>query len=205
MKLIVGLGNPGKMYEATRHNIGFLVLDRLVKTVQASLYKKSKWYRLYKTVYNGEEIICLYPLTFMNRSGIAVQDIALRFNINLPDIIVIYDDFNLPLGSIRIRPGGSSGGHNGLQSILDVMQTKDIPRVRLGIYNEVSFSQYIDAADFVLSPFEQNEIEKATTMIQEAHNATLSIVKEGIPKAMSSFNKVMNADKSTNITNSKES
>jgi len=205
VRLIVGLGNPGKHYENTRHNIGFRVVDRLKETVKAVQLESTRWFSLFDGRLEDERILCLYPLTYMNRSGIAVSDIALQFNIETNNIIVIYDDFNLPLGSIRIRPGGSAGGHNGLNSVIETMRTKDMPRVRLGIFNEVSFSKYFDAADFVLSAFESDEEAIATTMIQQAHNATLTIVKDGISKAMNSFNKVAEDDTSTNQTKNRES
>lgn len=205
MRLIVGLGNPGTIYEDTRHNVGFRVAGRIVQTVNAKPLETTRWLRLYDGIFGDERLLCLFPLTYMNRSGIAVSDTAMQFGIDVQDVIVIYDDFNLPLGSIRIRPGGSAGGHNGLASVIAMAGTKEIPRVRLGIYNEASFPAYADAADFVLSPFETEEIETATTMIKKAHDATLMIVKEGIPKAMNRFNKVADDDNSTNLTNNRES
>ncbi len=205
MRLLVGLGNPGKQYEETRHNTGFRVVDRLKKTVNAAPLESTGWFKLFDGRFEDERILFLYPLTFMNRSGIAVSDIALQFDIETNNIIVIYDDFNLPLGSIRIRPGGSAGGHNGLSSVLEVMQTNDIPRVRLGIFNEALFSKYTDAADFVLSAFETDEEPIVTTMIQQAHNATLMMMKDGISKAMNSFNKVAEDDKSTKLNKNRES
>lgn len=205
MRLIVGLGNPGKQYEETRHNIGFRVINRLLKTVNAAAIESTKWFTLFDGRFEGERILCLYPLTYMNRSGVAVGDVALHYDIETHNIIIIYDDINLPLGSIRIRQGGSAGGHNGLSSVIEVLQTKDIPRVRLGVFNETSFSKYADAADFVLSAFEPDEIQIVTTMIQQAHNATLMTVKDGISKAMNSFNKAADEDKSTNLTKNRES
>lgn len=205
MRLIVGLGNPGKEYQHTRHNVGYRVVDRIVQSARATSIESTRWYKLFDGRFSGERIICLYPLTYMNRSGIAVRDVVVQYNIEIQNIIVIYDDFNLPLGNIRIRPGGSAGGHNGLSSVVETMQTEDIPRIRLGIFNETSFSKYADPADFVLSAFEPDEDEAATTMIQGAHDAALMIVKEGIPKAMNSFNQVTEHIKSTNITKHRES
>jgi peptidyl-tRNA hydrolase, PTH1 family len=209
VKLIVGLGNPGTVYEKTRHNIGFRVADQIVQNLDLNPLETKRWFRkklsrLYEGRFESKRVMCLYPLTYMNRSGIAVTDTAAKYKIKNRDIIVIYDDFNLPLGSIRIRPGGSSGGHNGLASVIETMGTQDIPRIRLGIYNEASFAKYADAADFVLSPFESEENETATTMIQKAFEATLMIVREGIPKAMNSFNKVADGDNSTNLKNNME-
>jgi len=205
VRLIVGLGNPGKVYEETRHNAGFRVLDRIVQTLRASHIESTRWYKLYDGRFVSERLVCLYPLTYMNRSGIAVRDVVEQFNIDTQNIIIIYDDFNLPLGSIRIRPGGSAGGHNGLSSVVEMMQTNDIPRVRLGIFNEKAFSKYTDAADFVLSAFEPDEEETVITMFQKAHDAVLMIMKEGIPKAMNSFNQTADQIKSTSITKHRES
>jgi peptidyl-tRNA hydrolase, PTH1 family len=203
--LIVGLGNPGKEYEKTRHNAGFRVVDRIRDTIQVTEHQSTRWYTLYEGYYEGNQLLCLYPLTYMNRSGIAVSDVTRDYSIEVQNIIVIYDDFNLPLGSIRIREGGSSGGHNGLASVLELMNTESIPRVRLGLYNEQSFSKNNDAADFVLSPFEQDEIQFAETMFQKAHDATLMIVRDGVSKAMNSFNQTLDQFKSTSITKDRES
>jgi peptidyl-tRNA hydrolase, PTH1 family len=203
--LIVGLGNPGKEYEKTRHNAGFRVVDRIRDTIQVTQHQSTRWYTLYEGNYEGKELLCLYPLAYMNRSGIAVSDVTRHYSIDVQKCIVVYDDFNLPLGSIRIRAGGSSGGHNGLASVLELMNTESIPRVRLGIYNEQSFSIYNDAADFVLSPFEQDEIQLADTMFQKAHDAALMIVSDGVSKAMNSFNQTLNQFKSTSITKDRES
>jgi len=202
VKLITGLGNPGIKYMKTRHNLGFRVLDRLTNTLKTAPLERNRMYELYKGTYEEDEVLCLYPLTYMNRSGFAVSDVAEQFTIDTQDIIILYDDFNLPLGSIRIRPGGSAGGHNGLSSVVEMLQTNTIPRVRLGIYNEESASQYLDAADFVLSAFEADEEEIADKMIEKAHDATLMMLREGITKAMNSFNKVVDTSKSS-TTNKK--
>lgn len=205
MRLIVGLGNPGKKYEETRHNVGFRVIDRLVRTLSAKPLELTRWYKLYDSTCGEERLLLLYPLTYMNRSGSAVSDVQETYNVKTQDIIIVYDDFNLPLGRIRIRPGGSSGGHNGLESVIESLQTKDIARVRLGIYNEKSFSLYIDPADFVLSPFEPEEEQNAVSMMERAHKAIITIVKEGIPKAMNSFNTVADEEKSNNPLNKRKS
>ena len=205
MRLIVGLGNPGKKYEKTRHNVGFRVIDRLVRTLSAKPLELTRWYKLYESTCGEERLILLYPLTYMNRSGSAVSEVQDTYNIKTQDIIIVYDDFNLPLGRIRIRPGGSSGGHNGLSSVIESLETKDIPRVRLGIFNERSFSLYIDPADFVLSPFEAEEEQIALPMIERAHKAIITIVKEGFPKAMNSFNTVADEEQSNNPLNKRKS
>jgi len=204
VKLITGLGNPGIKYIETRHNVGFHVLDRIMNSLKTAPLERTNAYELYKGRHTDEEILCLYPLTYMNRSGFAVNVVSQQFNIDTHEIIIIYDDFNLPLGSIRIRPGGSAGGHKGLTSVVEMMQTNDIPRIRLGIYNEASVSKYTDAADFVLSAFEPDETDSKEKMIEEAHNAALMIVREGIDKAMNSFNKVVDTSNSSTTNKNME-
>jgi peptidyl-tRNA hydrolase, PTH1 family len=190
VKLIVGLGNPGTEYEETRHNIGFMVVGRLVERTEAVRRKSRHAYRLFEGTVEGETLLFQFPLLYMNRSGHAVSEAAETFRIAPGDIIIIYDDFNLPLGRIRIRPSGSAGGHNGLDSVLTSFGTHELPRVRLGIFNERSYQAYATPADFVLSSFEPDEETVVKEMIQRALDATLMIVREGIPKAMNTFNRV---------------
>lgn len=193
VRLIVGLGNPGERYANTRHNLGYMVVDRISKTLLIKPIEATRLYRLYEGKRNNERVLCLYPLTYMNRSGIAVEEVVQRYHLETKEIIIILDDLNLPLGSIRIRPGGSAGGHNGLTSVIHSLGTEEIPRVRLGIYNEHAFSKYADAAEFVLSEFESDEQPIVTNMLQSAHDATLMMVDEGITNAMNRYNRTVDA------------
>jgi peptidyl-tRNA hydrolase, PTH1 family len=187
--LVVGLGNPGPEYRNTRHNAGFMALDLLRETLRAAPLESTRRYESYEGFRQDRKILLLYPLTYMNRSGSAVSEATARYAVDAHRCIVIYDDLNLPLGSIRIRPRGSAGGHNGLDSIMEVLGTRDIPRVRLGIYNARSFSSAADASAFVLSDFTADELPAVKHMIHNAHDAVLTMVERGIERAMNSYNK----------------
>lgn len=173
MKLIVGLGNPGKRYERTRHNIGFRVLDNLGLTFS---YKKESDTELAKV--GG--VVYIKPQTFMNESGRAVRTVADYYRIAPEDIIVVYDDKDLPLGTIRLRTGGSgSGGHNGVQSVIEHLGSKNFARVRIGILPEHPVA---DTAGFVLSRFSKAEEELLNDCVIAATDAVRSIIKKGIVK-----------------------
>lgn len=158
MKLIVGLGNPGKKYQKTRHNIGFMFVDEVVKSYKLKFkLDKEKQVEIAETNINGEKIFFIKPQTFMNLSGKAVSAVSKFYKIDIADILVIYDDLDLDFARIKIKANGSSGGHNGMQSIIDSLGTSDIHRIRIGI----SKPSY-DAIDYVLGKFpkqEQKEID----------------------------------------------
>jgi PTH1 family peptidyl-tRNA hydrolase len=167
IKLAVGLGNPGKAYTSTRHNLGYRVIDAL---------EKEKW----------DAMDLFKPGEFMNSSGGPVQEEARRNGYTPQDLLVICDDFMLPLGSLRLRLGGSSGGHNGLDSILNTFGTLEIPRLRLGI-GPVPAQE--DPADFVLKTFKKEEHPAVNEMIERAVHAVKVIASEGFDAAMNQFNK----------------
>lgn len=184
IRLIVGLGNPGLQYAQTRHNAGFIFVDRAV----------SRWGKWTEEIGRGilgnisldsNNIIVLKPLTYMNRSGYALPPVLERFSISPQEILVVYDDLWIPLGSVRIRMKGSSGGHNGMQSIIDTLKTEDIPRLRIGIG---PLPENTSSVDFVLSEFSSEEmsiLEKTIDSILEG----LSLIISDIDKAMSKYNK----------------
>lgn len=183
MKLIVGLGNPGKKYEHTRHNMGFDVVDLFSSVSQIDIDKE---------VFNGlagrgkifdENVILFKPTTFMNLSGNAVREIVSFFKVPLEDIIVIFDDMALKPGDIRLRKSGSSGGHNGIKHIIEQLGTEDIKRIRIGI-GEPEY----DAIDFVLSKPTKEEQILIDEAISRAVDALKMIIKENFDKAMSKFN-----------------
>lgn len=179
MKLIVGLGNPGKKYQMTKHNIGFMVLDAFAKTRNESFKKDKK--------FNGESLkiadtIFLKPHTFMNLSGQSVQSAMKFYDIELDDILIIYDDLALPLGKLRIREQGSSGGHNGIKSIINHVQSETFKRVRIGIDS----NELIDTKDYVLSKFSKNEMKT----IEESIEKTVSLVEDFMKDT--SFSTIMN-------------
>lgn len=183
-RLIVGLGNPGPDYDKTRHNVGFEVVDRLADRARIELNHKYNA-MIGEASLKGRPVILARPLTYMNRSGEAVERIRKAFQLDPKEILIIYDDLNLDLGRIRLRPGGSAGGHNGLQSVIDHLGTRSVPRLRLGIGND--FPRGGQSA-YVLAPFAIEEQEEAEAMIEEACQSVVTYVRAGIQEAMNTHN-----------------
>lgn len=185
MKLIVGLGNPGKEYENTRHNIGFIFIDNFAKKNNLT-FNKEKFNGLYvDTIINGEKIILLKPLSYMNLSGEVVKKYVDFFKINIDDILVINDDLDLDIGRIRLRPNGSSGGHNGLKNIANNLNSENFKRLKIGISND----KRIDTKDYVLGKFtkeEQSIIDSKKNTINDLLNDYLMI---DFDKLMCKYNK----------------
>lgn len=183
MKLIVGLGNPTKKYEHTRHNIGFEVVDLFSELAQIDIDKESFKGLLGRGKVFDEDVILLKPQTFMNLSGESVQEVAHFFKIDVKDILIVYDDMALEPGRIRLRSSGSSGGHNGMQNIIDHMGTSDIKRIRVGIGEP----QY-DSIDFVLSKPTKEERVLIDEAIKDAAEAIKIYLKENFDIAMTKCN-----------------
>ncbi len=185
-RLIIGLGNPGPDYENTRHNAGFMVVDRVAArmgitmqhAVAASILGEGRW--------KGRPIALAKPMTFMNRSGQAFQALLRRYGLKPEDILVIYDDIALPLGSIRLRERGSAGGHNGIQSIIDHLNSTDFPRLRVGIGDSFSRGGQVR---FVLEPFRDEEKPGIEVAFETATDAALTFVRDGMLTAMNRYNK----------------
>jgi PTH1 family peptidyl-tRNA hydrolase len=192
MIAVIGLGNPGHDYEWTRHNVGFMVADALSEVLRAEFEEGKGDYLVAATEFDGTPILVVKPLTYMNNSGFAVADLVERYDLDPKDILVVCDDFNLPLGKIRLRPKGSDGGHNGLYSIIYQLQTEEFPRVRCGIGVAEVPGQHFDATSFVLSVFDQPEREIVRKMVEDARDAALCFCTEGIDAAMSRWNAVEN-------------
>lgn len=186
MIAIFGLGNPGKEYEMTRHNVGFMVVDALADKLGIALKPGKGDYLIGPGKYEGKELMLIKPLTYMNNSGIVVKDVVERYRVDVRDVFVICDDLNLPLGMIRIRQKGSDGGHNGLYSIIYHLGTIEFPRLRCGIGNPDKMKNMVD---FVLSKFDEDEIGIVNDMIGLAVEATLCFISEGVLKAMNKFNR----------------
>jgi len=188
MKLIVGLGNPGKKYEKTRHNIGFRILDYLKKTWHLPCFRFNKDFEaeIIKFDYNSEKVILAKPQTFMNLSGRAVQAIIRYFKIDSSDLIVIYDDIDIPLGKIRINRDGSAAGHKGLQSIIDYLNTDKILRIRVGIKLEIEKKMTIEK--FVLQKFSKKEEAVIEDVLSHSLSAIEMILSEQINQAMNKYN-----------------
>ncbi len=183
MKLIVGLGNPGKKYEHTRHNMGFEVVDLFSELAQIDVDKESFKGLVGRGVVFDEDVYILKPQTFMNLSGTSVREIVNYFKIDISDIIVVYDDMALPVGSIRLRPGGSSGGHKGMQNIIDELNNSDIKRIRIGI-GEPTY----DTIDYVLSKPSKEERVLIDEAITKGADALKDILKSNFDKAMTKYN-----------------
>ncbi|MDZ7263878.1 MAG: aminoacyl-tRNA hydrolase [candidate division KSB1 bacterium] len=182
--LIVGLGNPGKKYARTRHNVGYMVVDKLARSVKASFVREHVHYWAASAEDQLYTMILMKPATFMNLSGLAVAVGRRRYGLEPRQMLVICDDLNLPWGTLRLRAAGSDGGHKGLQSIIASLETQEFPRLRIGIGNPMA-----SAVDFVLAPFTSEEQSQMPELIQAAAAAVESFVKDGIEIAMSRFNK----------------
>ena len=185
MKLIVGLGNPGKQYKDTRHNVGFMFVDNIVNKLglKFSLDKALKC-EILQTNINGEKVIFIKPMTYMNLSGDSVYLVANYYKIAIEDILVIYDDLDLETGKIRIRPNGSSGGHKGIQSIINNLGTEDIKRVRIGI-DKVSSDKTID---YVIGNFSKQDREIIDISIEKAIDILNDFLKLPFEQVMSRYN-----------------
>jgi PTH1 family peptidyl-tRNA hydrolase len=186
VKLVVGLGNPGRSYQKTRHNLGYRVVD-LLSEKHKTKFKGGRGEYLYcRVVVEGRKVYLLKPLTFMNASGQAVFDSLRFFNLTPPELFVICDDANLPFGSLRIREKGSDGGHKGLRSIIYQLGTEEFHRLRLGIGPAV---EGIDLEDFVLQRFEKEEGKNVEELIQRGSQAVESSIILGVRESMNRFNK----------------
>ena len=191
--MIVGLGNVGSEYEATRHNVGFMVVDFLAANARKSFKPGKGEYYFVEMRHAGEDVVLIKPTTFMNNSGIAVKDASQRFGVEITDLLVVYDDFNIPLGKLRLRKGGSDGGHNGMYSIIYHLNDDSFPRLRCGIgTGEILPAQRIvpkrDMAGFVLSEFEKEELPEVEKMTKNAADAVFVFIGSGIQTAMNRFN-----------------
>jgi PTH1 family peptidyl-tRNA hydrolase len=192
MIAVIGLGNPGHGYEWTRHNVGFMVADALSEALQAEFEEGKGDYLVAATDLENKPILLVKPLTYMNNSGLAVADLVERYGLEPKDILVVCDDFNLPLGKIRLRPKGSDGGHNGLYSIIYQLQTEEFPRIRCGIGVASLPGEDFDATSFVLSFFDQPEREIVRKMVEDTRDAAICFCTEGIDTAMSRWNAIGN-------------
>lgn len=194
MKLIVGLGNPGEKYENSRHNLGFVTLNHLLKKVtplKETFWTENKKFKaeIKEIEINGEKIVLFKPMTFMNDSGKAVQAYSSYFKIDPQDIVVVHDELDMPLGKIRIRFGGSGGGHNGVNSIIERLGTDKFLRIRLGIGKEARrVGPHSDTSDYVLGTFESHEKGKVNSMVKQAIKDILLLQKHGIETYMSKYN-----------------
>ncbi len=184
MRLIVGLGNPGRRYRVTRHNVGARVVEALARRHGVTL-REEGWADVGALTLDGVRVLLARPQTYVNVSGTAVADLRRRHRVPLPHLLVVYDDLDLPLGQIRLRAGGGHGGHNGMRSIIDALGEQGFPRLRLGIGRPPAG---VDPADYVLGRFDRTEAALVDAAVERAAEAVEMFVREGIERAMSAFN-----------------
>ena len=184
--LIVGLGNPGKEYEKTRHNAGWRAIDLIADKLSCKI-DKAKFQGLYgQTKYAGGKLFLLKPLTYMNLSGKSVLQLSAYFHVPPQRIIVLFDDISLEPGRLRIRADGSAGGHNGIKSIIAELGSQEFPRVKIGVGAKKNEQQ--DLADWVLSAFSPGEEKALVSALDRAADAALCIIDKGIPEAANRYN-----------------
>lgn len=184
MSIIVGLGNVGQEYDGTRHNIGFEVVDLIAETLSVSFKAGGGPFVVAEGRHKGRKIVLVKPTNFMNRSGTAVQKVLNKYHTDKKDCLIIYDDLNLPVGVTRMKERGSDGGHNGIADINEKIG-QEYPRLRVGIGNNFARGRQVD---YVLAPFDKEEMEEVETSVKKAHDAALAFVNIGIERAMNFFN-----------------
>lgn len=184
MAIITGLGNIGSKYKGTRHNVGFEVVDKLGDDLSISFSEEGPFH-IGEGSFKGKKVILIKPTTLMNRSGKAVGKILAQSGLTPDQCLVCYDDINLPPGKIRLRPSGSAGGHNGIRDIIDTIQTDQFPRLRIGIGSDFGRGRQ---ADYVLSPFNEDQRIAVDQAIDQSCEAILTFLRAGIDIAMNDFN-----------------
>jgi PTH1 family peptidyl-tRNA hydrolase len=191
VQCVVGLGNPGRRYRSTRHNVGYNVVGSLAHSLRTALKEGSGEYLFSECMVDERRILLAVPSTYMNESGIAVAQLCQHFSLSPSGLLIVSDDFQLPLGTLRIRSEGSDGGHNGLASVIEHLQTEKIPRLRVGIAGSTCPGEDRKElmASYVLSPFEDDEVTLAAKMTDHARDALLAFIQHGIQFAMNNFNK----------------
>lgn len=186
VKLIVGLGNPGRQYAETRHNVGFMAIDYLAGKLGVKV-DKIKFKSVVGEGFLGtEKVVLAKPQTYMNLSGEAVLDMVQWYKLDPADILVIYDDMDLPAGKLRLRMKGSAGGHNGMKSIIYLLQSDQFPRLRIGIGRPTN--EKMESVDFVLGRFNKEQQELMVDAVKKAGEAALAAIEKGVAKAMNEVN-----------------
>ena len=184
MKIIVGLGNPGVRYENTRHNAGFMVMDRIAELLGVNIDKEKFEGKYAKTKVNGEDVILLKPETFMNNSGFSLRACMDFFKVSNKDILVVYDDLDTPVGKIRLRQKGSAGGHNGVKSVITCALTNEFDRIRVGIGRDPQ----IPIVNYVLSKFRAEEQDPLKEAVNEAAEAAVYAIDHSFADTMNRYN-----------------
>jgi peptidyl-tRNA hydrolase, PTH1 family len=184
-RLVVGLGNPGRKYENTPHNLGFMVVDRLAQRHQIRVSRRECSALIGSGQVDGSPVLLAKPQTYMNLSGRAVRELLARRSLTARDLILIYDDLDLPWRAVRLRPKGSPGGHHGVESVSGEIGSSDFPRVRLGIAGY----RVQDGAEYVLAPFKRAQKEEVDELLDHASQAVESIISAGVEKSMAIYNR----------------
>jgi PTH1 family peptidyl-tRNA hydrolase len=183
--LIAGLGNPGRNFENNRHNVGFMLLNRISARLGENFTKVESKALVAKSSYLGERVILVKPQTFMNNSGAPISSLVRFYRIPLDNLLVAYDDVDLPLGTIRLKPSGGSAGQKGMQSIIEHLGTEEFPRLRIGTGRPPG---KMEAADYVLQDFPSSEMELVSDTLEQAVEAVLAFIQHGIDSAMNAYN-----------------
>ena len=185
MKIIVGLGNPGSEYERSRHNVGFMVLERFAELHTIRFNQKRAHSKVARSRLHGVEVVLAKPQTYMNLSGKAIQGLLTIHGLKPENLLVVYDDFDLPLGTLRIRERGSPGTHNGMRSIVDCLHSQEVPRLRVGI----GTAERTSARDHVLGNFESDDWTAFEAARDRAAEAIEAFLKDGLTAAMNRYNR----------------
>ncbi|HET9910694.1 MAG TPA: aminoacyl-tRNA hydrolase [Anaerolineales bacterium] len=183
--LLIGLGNPGREYRDSRHNFGFMLIDRLIVRLNARGMKVQSKAIVTSAIYEERKLILAKPQTYMNLSGQSAQGLLHFYKLPIENMLVAHDDLDLPFGTIRIRPGGGPGGQRGMASTIEQLGTKDFPRLRLGIGRPPG---RMDPSDYVLQNFSRDEVKLLSEIIDRAADAALMFVMDGLNKAMNKYN-----------------
>lgn len=184
MKIIVGLGNPGRSYSRHRHNVGFLVVETLCGRHKIEMKRRSFGAIIGSGSIEGEAVVLAMPQTYMNCSGDAVAPLVGYYKLGIEDLVVVHDDLDIGLGNLKLAKGAGHGGHNGVRSIMEALGSGDFFRIRVGIGRP---PENVDAASFVLHPFEENEISKAEDLVRRATDCVELLIKEGLAKAQQKY------------------
>jgi PTH1 family peptidyl-tRNA hydrolase len=186
MLLVAGLGNPGEEYAATPHNVGFIVVDRLAARHGIRMTRKECRALIGQGTIGGKTVLLVKPQTYMNLSGVAIKPLMERNEVPPADLLLIYDELDLPWGSLRVKPKGSPAGHNGVTDVIAKIGTQDFPRVRLGVHPGHSLSS---GKDYLLSRFTRRQTEELDSFVDLAADAAESVIAEGVEKSMARFNR----------------
>jgi PTH1 family peptidyl-tRNA hydrolase len=193
VKLIVGLGNPGIQYVFTPHNLGFLAMDRIAQRNGTQLSNRHCRAMTGHFLSNSEKVVLAKPETFMNLSGASVRELVDEYEVDIAkDLVVVYDELDLPFGTLRIRERGGPAGHNGMRSIIGALNTQEFPRIRLGVLPDTGKPK--DGAHYVLAQFKKGQLEAVDETLDRAAEAVEMILREGLAAAMNRFNRKVQSD-----------